>query len=209
MITFLMVADIVNIIGLVLAVLRSGKDAADVGLALGPGTQAGRVGQQCLQELDGDDLLSLKIHGTGGQHSHILQTAHMVQVALTKGHKKPNPPNLRDIQCQTLNFLMVEQIHVLVSHLVEVIRPLDAHRGNFYPASVLPVTAGGGNFPQIDLRIKVGGESVAMVAAVAVQNINGVNGIKFMLLGVGAVRLGHTRVEAAAQQGGQPRLLKL
>ena len=48
-----------------------------------------------------------------------------------------------------------------------------------------------------------------MVAAVAVQNINGVNGVELVLFGVGAVSLGHARVEAAAQQGGQAGFLKL
>ena len=48
-----------------------------------------------------------------------------------------------------------------------------------------------------------------MVAAVAVQNIDGVDGVKLVLLGVGAVGLGHARVKAAAQQGDEARLLKL
>ena len=34
----------------------------------------------------------------------------------------------------------------------------------------------------------------------AVQNVNGVNGIKLMFFGVGAVRLGYPRIETAAQQ---------
>ena len=47
-----------------------------------------------------------------------------------------------------------------------------------------------------------------MVAAVAVQNVNGVNGVKLMLFGPGAVGLGHAGVKAAAQQGGQAGVLK-
>ena len=48
-----------------------------------------------------------------------------------------------------------------------------------------------------------------MVAAVAVQNVDGVDGIELVLLGVGTVSLGHARVEAAAQQGGQAGFLEL
>ena len=48
-----------------------------------------------------------------------------------------------------------------------------------------------------------------MVAAVAVQDIDGVDGVKLMLGGVSAVSLGNARVKAAAQQGGQAGILKL
>ena len=48
-----------------------------------------------------------------------------------------------------------------------------------------------------------------MVAAVAVQNVDGVDGVELVLLGVGAVSLSDTRVKAAAQQGSQAGLLKL
>lgn len=48
-----------------------------------------------------------------------------------------------------------------------------------------------------------------MVAAVAVQDIDGVDGVKLMLGGVSAVSLGNARVKAAAQQGSQAGILKL
>ena len=48
-----------------------------------------------------------------------------------------------------------------------------------------------------------------MVAAVAVQNVDGVNGIELVLLGISAVSLGHARVKAAAQQSSQAGFLKL
>ena len=132
----------------------------------------------------------------------------MIQVALSKGHKEADALYLRNIQSQTLNLLVVEQVHILAAHLVEVVFPLDAHRGDFHPVSVLPIASGSGNLPQIDLRVEVGGEGVAVVAAVAVQNVYGVNGIELMLLGIGAVGLGHAGIEAAAQQRRQTRFLE-
>ena len=47
-----------------------------------------------------------------------------------------------------------------------------------------------------------------MVAAVAVQNINGINCVKFMLFGIGAVSLCNTRVKAAAKECRQSRFFK-
>ena len=104
---------------------------------------------------------------------------------------------------------MVQQVHILVAHLIEVVLPLDAHSGDFYPVTVLPVAAGSRHLAQIDLRVKVGGEGIAVVAAVAVQNVDRINGIELMLFGVGTVSLGHARVKAAAQQGGQTGFLEL
>jgi len=75
--------------------------------------------------------------------------------------------------------------------------------------AVLPVAAGGRHLAQVDLRVEVGGKGIAVVAAVAVQDVDGVNGVELVLFGVGAVSLGDTRVKAAAQQGGQAGFLKL
>ena len=133
----------------------------------------------------------------------------MIQIALAKGHEEADAFCLRDVLCQRLDLLVVQQVHILVAHLIEVVLPLDAHSRNFYPVAVLPVAAGGGHLAQIDLGVEVGGEGVAVVTAVAVQNVDGVNGIKLVLFGVGAVCLGHTRVKAAAQQGSQTGFLEL
>ena len=133
----------------------------------------------------------------------------MIQIALAKGHEEADAFCLRDVLCQRLNLLVVQQVHILVAHLIEVVLPLDAHSRNFYPVAVLPVAAGGGHLAQIDLGVEVGGEGVAMVAAVAVQNVDSVNGIELMLFGVGTVSLRHARVKAAAQQGGQTGFLEL
>ena len=48
-----------------------------------------------------------------------------------------------------------------------------------------------------------------MVAAVAVQDVDGVDGVELVLLGVGAVGLSHAGIKAAAQQGGESGLLEL
>ncbi len=111
--------------------------------------------------------------------------------------------------CQRLDLLVVQQVHILLAHLIEVVLPLDAHGRDLHPVAVLPVAAGGRNLAQVDLRVEVGGKGIAVVAAVAVQNVDGVDGVELVLLGVGAVSLGHARVKAAAQQGGQAGFLKL
>ena len=204
-----MVADIINIVGLLLAVLLAGEDTADVGLALGTGAEAGGVRQKGLEELDGHDLLPVEFDGGGGEHPHIFEAAHVVKVALAEGHEEADALGLRDVLGEGLDLFVVEQVHVFLAHLVEVVLPLDAHSRDLDPVAVLPVAAGGGHFAQVDLRVEVGGEGIAVVAAVAVEDVDGVDGVELVLLGVGAVSLGHARIKAAAQQGGQAGLLEL
>jgi len=133
----------------------------------------------------------------------------VVEVALAEGHKEADALCLGDVLGQRLDLLVVEQVHILLAHLIKVVLPLDAHGRNLHPVAVLPVAAGGRDLAQVDLRVEVGGKGIAVVAAVAVQNVDGVDGVKLVLLGVSAVSLGHARVKAAAQQGGQAGLLKL
>lgn len=104
----------------------------------------------------------------------------MIEIALPKGHEEPDPLRFGNGLGQTFDFFMMQEIHVLFSHLIEMIFPFDAHSRDFYPVSIFPVTAGSRYFPQVDFGIKVRGEGIAMVAAVAVENINGINAVEFM-----------------------------
>ena len=49
---------------------------------------------------------------------------------------------------------MVEQIHILVANLVEVIFSLDIHRRDFHPVSIFPVASRCTYLTKIDLRKK-------------------------------------------------------
>ena len=152
-----MVAYIINVVSLVLAVLFAGEDAADVRLALGAGAEAGGVRQQSFQELDGHDLLTVVVDRCGGEHAHILQTTHMVKVALAESHKEADALDIRQVFAQGLNFLVMQQVHILLADLIEVVFPLDAHGRNLDPLAVLHVAAGSGDFAQVDFGVKVGG----------------------------------------------------
>ena len=92
----------------------------------------------------------------------------MGKVALSEGHKKADPLDAGNILRQGLDLLMMEQIHILFAHFREIVLPLDLHGLRLNPMAVLPVGAVGGNLPQIDFRVEIGGERIAMIAAVAV-----------------------------------------
>ena len=208
-VALLMVAHIINVVGLVLAVLFAGEDTADVRLALGAGTEAGGVGQQRFQELDGHDLLTVVIDGRGGEHAHILKAAHVVKIALAEGHEEADALDIGQVLAEGLDLLMMQQVHILLADLIKVVLALDTHGRDLDPLAVLHIAAGGGDLAQVDLGVEVGGECIAVIAAVAVEDVDGVDGVELMLSGVGAVGLGHARVKAAAQQCSQAGVLKL
>ena len=84
---------------------------------------------------------------------------------------------------QALDLLMVQQVHVLLADAVEVVFALDLHGFGLHPVAVLPVGAVGGNLADVDLRVKVGGERVAVVAAVAVEDVDVVDLVKLDVSG--------------------------
>ena len=92
----------------------------------------------------------------------------MGQVALTEGHKEADALYARNILCEGFDLLMVQKIHILLADLREVVLTLDLHRLCLYPVAVLPVGAVCGYLTEVDLRVEVCSERVAMVAAVAV-----------------------------------------
>ena len=133
----------------------------------------------------------------------------MSQVALSECHKETDPLYTRNRFCQRFYFLMMEQIHILMSHLSEIVLPLNAHRRYFHPVSVFPVRARSGHLPEIDLRIKVCSERISVVTAIAVQNINGINLVKKMFLRIGTEYLRHSRIKTGTKEGRKSRFLKL
>ena len=62
------------------------------------------------------------------------------------------------------------------------------------------MAAGGGDLADVDLRVEVRREGLAVVAAVAVENVDGVDLVEEVLLCVGAEDVGHAWVEAGAEQ---------
>ena len=124
----------------------------------------------------------------------------MRQIALSKGHKETDTFYARNIFCQRFDFFMMKQIHIFFADLWEIIFSFDLHRLSLYPVTILPVRTVCGHFPQIDLRVKVGGKRIAMISSVAVQNIDRLDLIKIMFQCIGCKDTGDTRIKAASEK---------
>jgi hypothetical protein len=86
-------------------------------------------------------------------------------------------------------------------------RLMDFQRLGFLPFT-FPIAAFGCDFANVDFRVEVCRERQTMVSRVGVDDVDVMNLIEQMLLGIGAVDVGHTRIEAAAQQRHETFFLK-
>ena len=202
LIGFLMVADVIDVIMLFLAILLAGEDAADVGFAMGAWAEGGWIWEEGFEELDRDDLHAVIGDGFRGEHADVFEAAHMIEVALAEGHEEADLLDFRVIEAKGFDLFVVEEVHIFQADAVEVIGLVDGHRLDAVPFVVFPVSAWGRDFAEVDLRIEVGREFIAMVAAVAVEDVEGVDDVEFMFLGIGDVGLGDARVKAAAEDAG-------
>ena len=103
---------------------------------------------------------------------------------------------------------MVEQVAVLRADDRVVVHPLDGERVGFLPFALFPEATALGDFADVDLWVEVRGELVAVVAGVGVHDVDRLNRVEEVLLGVGAEDVGHAGVEARAEEGGEASLLE-
>ena len=95
-----MVADIVEVVRLVLAVLLAAEDAADVRLALRARAEARRVWQYGLEELQRHDFLALELDRLDRRHADVLEALEVREVALAERHEEADTFDTGDILCQ-------------------------------------------------------------------------------------------------------------
>src|SRR3546814_12823339 len=65
---------------------------------------------------------------------------------------------------------------------------------------------GRGHFADVDFRVEVGGEMLAVIAAVAIENVERADCPQLVLLQPHRENAGHTRIEARAEQRHDPRI---
>ena len=151
----------------------------------------------------------------------------MRQVALPESHEEADSLDALQVAAKRLKLLVVEEVHVLLSDLVEVIFALDCHRRGLDPVSLVerllvldgdlglvvlrirdPVAALRRHLADVDLGVEVRRERIPVVAAVAVEDVERLDCVEIVLLRVGGEHLRDAGVEAAAEDRGKPRLLE-
>ena len=124
----------------------------------------------------------------------------MGQIALSEGHEEPYALDALDVQCQGFKLLVVQKVHILFAHLVKVVNSLYLHRLGLDPLAVLNVRAFSGDLTNVYLRIEISRKRIAVVAAVAVENVDIVYLVKVVLLSVCTENACNTGVKARTEQ---------
>src|SRR6188768_4329525 len=118
---------------------------------------------------------------------------------------------------------MIEEVGGLDPTLGKVKIPAHAHGRNLFPTTwaclaggrpltvltiALPIATWLGDLADVDLRVEVGSKLVTVIACVAVEDVDGVDGVEQLLLRVSAEDIGHPRVKARAEQRHEARFFK-
>ncbi len=82
------------------------------------------------------------------------------------------------------------------------------HRRGFHEFPVLPVAALRGDFADVDLRIEIGGEGAAVVAAVHIDDVERVDLVEMVFERPCCEDTGHAGIEAGAEQRGDAGFLE-
>ena len=120
----------------------------------------------------------------------------MRQIALAERHKEADALDPLDVLREGLQLLVMEEVHILFADFGEVVDALDLHRLRLNPRTVLPIAAVCRYLADVDLRIEIRRKGVAMVAAVAVENVDVVDLVEFMLHRIGTENARHPGVKA-------------
>ncbi len=200
----LVVFDVVDVVAQRFAVFAGAFDpVADAGLAFGVRAEGAGLREQGLQKFDGDDGVALVHDGVNAGHADVDEDFHVLDVGVAKGHPEAGAAH-GEVFGQGLQLFVVEAVDVLGADAVwEGEAALQFQRFGFDPLAIFPVASVGGDFAQVDLRIEIGGEGFAVVARVAVDDVEGVDAAEVMFEGVGGVDVGDPGIKAATEKGGE------
>ena len=153
-------------------------------------------------------MLAFKFNRFDRGHANVFQTFQMSQIALAEGHKETNPLDTFNVESQRFKFFMMQKVHIFFADLRKIIDSFDFHRFCLYPIAIFPVAAFSSNFADIDFRIEVSGERIAMVAGIGIEDVNVINFIEIVFLCIGRENSCYARVKATAQKRGNTGFFK-
>jgi len=155
------------------------------------------------------DFLAVVGHRVDARHADVLQHFQVLEVVVGKGHPEACGLDLRQVPDQGFELLVIHQVDLAGSDARGEVEFLaDAERIGFAPLAVLPVAALGGHFADVDLRVEIGGEGLAVVAGVAIDDVQLADAVELVLAQPGGEDIGDARIEAAAEQRHQPPFAK-
>ena len=132
----------------------------------------------------------------------------MLEILLAKGHPKTRTLDGWIVDYQRFYLLVVHQIALTRTNLRISERLVNLQRFGLYPLSVLPIESFLGYLTNVDFGVEVGGKCLAMVAGIAINDVEVMYLLEMVLCCSSSVDASHAWVESAAQDCGKASLLK-
>ena len=193
-------AIVPNIIRAFLTVFHTFNPASDAGETRVVFTQILRGRQYGFEELQRNDLHAFKIDRFNTRHADVLNHPQVCEVFLTKCHPETRPAQGGEVFDQTFQFLVVNEVRTFWANFRVVNVLPDFMRLCFNPLAVLPVFTPLCYLADVDFRVKIGGKRFAVIACICVYDVQFVNFIEVMFVGISGKYTGYTRVKTTSQQ---------
>ncbi len=147
-------------------------------------------------------------NGFDAGHTNVLDNPEVREVFLAKCHPEPGPFERRKILYQRFQFFVVNQVRFFWAN-IRIIEWFVYFVGfGQFPFPVLPVFPFLCYLPDVDLGIEIGGKCLAVVARVAINNVEVMNFVEMVFCRVSRINAGNTGVETATQNGRNTGFLK-
>ena len=137
------------------------------------------------------------------RHAYVLDYAQVCQVLLSEGHPEACAAYCGEIEYEAFQLLMIHEVAVACTYIGVCKRLVYFQRAGGNPFAVLPVASVLSDLTDVDFRIEIGGKSFAVVAGVAVNDVQSFHGLEMVFGGIGCEYPADTRVKAAAEYGGE------
>ena len=102
---------------------------------------------------------------------------------------------------------MAGQVQVLHAHHRQIVGAFDFEHAVAGPLTVLPAVDRAGEFAEIDFRVEIGGEVLAVRTGVDVEDVDRLDLVEVLLLRQSGIGVDYARVEADAEDGGHALVL--
>ena len=133
----------------------------------------------------GDDLDAVVDDRVDAGHADVLNDAQVREVLLAESHPETGAPDGGIVLDERLQLLMVDDVGFALADAGIVQRPVYLVGLGDDPLAVLVVTTLLGDLADIDFGIEIGGESHAVVAGVAVDDVEVMYLVEMVLGGIG------------------------
>ena len=152
--------------------------------------------------------MAFVVDGHDAGHTDVLDHAEVGEVFLAEGHPEAGAADGGIVFHEAFNLLVVQQIALAGTDFGIGERLVDFEGFSFHPLAVFPVKAFLCDFANVDFGVEIRGESLVVVAGVAVHDVEVLDFIEMMLGGIGSVDARYARVEAAAENSGEAGLFE-